>query len=126
MRIDLLAEPVSRAVGHVTGLGNALVARGHHVTRVERRTEPRAPACEEAGSGHLRVHRLDAGPPRPLRADERLLAVPELGYRLARDWAVSPPEVVHAHGWGPAWPLWPRRETCRPRSGRSSSRPSTA
>ena len=99
MRIAPLVEPVSRAAGHVTGLGNALVARGHHVTRVERRTEPRAPACEEAGSEHLRVHRLDAGPPRPLRADERLLAVAELGYRLAWDWAVSHPEVVYTHGW---------------------------
>ncbi|HSK26189.1 MAG TPA: glycosyltransferase [Jiangellales bacterium] len=99
MRVCMLVEPADRAAGHVRGLAAALAAHGHDVTRVERRTDPQAPARDESGPGRVPVVRLDAGPPRPLTADERLRAAPELGYRLAVDWATSRPDVVHAHGW---------------------------
>ncbi len=47
----------------------------------------------------VQVVHVPAGPPAPVPKDELLPHMTEFGTFLARQWAQSPPDVVHAHFW---------------------------
>ncbi|MFD0775859.1 glycosyltransferase, partial [Streptomonospora algeriensis] len=109
MRIAMVSEHASplAALGeedtggqnvHVAGLAKALGARGHEVVVHTRRSSPEAPETVEFAPG-VRVHHVDAGPPRPLGKDELPPHMGDFADHLIRQWARRTPDVVHAHFW---------------------------
>ena len=99
---DPLAAPGSEDTGgqnvHVGALACALAAQGHEVTVHTRRGDPAAPEHERMVPG-VTVHRIAAGPARPVAKDDLLEHMPALGEGLAQAWRAEPPDVVHAHFW---------------------------
>ncbi|SDG86561.1 glycosyltransferase [Pseudonocardia oroxyli] len=97
-----LAEPGGPDAGgqnvHVRELSLALARAGHDVVVHTRRDDPDLPAEVPLGPG-VRVHHLDAGPPRPVPKDDLLPVVPALERELRAAWLARPPDVAHAHFW---------------------------
>lgn len=83
---------------HVAELSSALARRGHELTVYTRRDDPNLPERVSTRAGFEVVH-VDAGPAQALPKDELLPFMPEMARRLAADWLLDPPDVVHAHFW---------------------------
>src|SRR5688572_14628585 len=83
---------------HVYSLARELGRLGHRVTVYTRRDAPRLPVQVEMAPG-VTVEHVPAGPPRELGKDLLLPHMPVFGRYLARRWAASPPDLVHAHFW---------------------------
>ncbi|MFI5973324.1 glycosyltransferase [Streptomyces sp. NPDC051452] len=83
---------------YVAQLARQLARRGHLVTVYTRRDSTSLPDRVTLIDGVQLVH-VPAGPPTPVPKDELLPYMPEFGDFLARQWATSPPDVVHAHFW---------------------------
>ncbi|MFD5543787.1 glycosyltransferase [Streptomyces sp. NPDC127079] len=83
---------------YVAQVAAVLARRGHEVTVYTRRDGPRLPDRVVTPDGVQVVH-VPAGPAAPIPKDELLPYMPEFGERLAREWAVATPDVVHAHFW---------------------------
>jgi glycosyltransferase involved in cell wall biosynthesis len=109
LRIDLVSEHASplAAIGgvdaggqnvHVAALAAGLAARGHEVTVHTRRDDPDLPDEVPTDDGYVVSH-VTAGPARALPKDDLLGHVPALAAALRARWAVTPPDVVHAHFW---------------------------
>ena len=113
MRIALVSEhasPLAPLGGvdaggqnvHVRSLALALGGLGARVVVHTRRDAPELPRYIDLGPS-VRVHHVDAGPPRPMAKDELWAHMPEFARNLARIWRRSRPEVVHAHFWMSGW-----------------------
>jgi glycosyltransferase involved in cell wall biosynthesis len=109
MRIDLVSEHASplAAIGgvdaggqnvHVAALAAGLAQRGHEVTVHTRRDDASLPERVAVPDGYDVVH-VTAGPAAPLPKDELLQHMPAFARVLRHGWAVTPPDVVHAHFW---------------------------
>ena len=109
MRIAMVSEHASplAAVGgvdsggqnvHVESLARAVARAGHDVTVYTRRDSAELPDRVRTADRVL-VEHLDAGPAAPVRRDELLPFVGQLGSELAARFAADPPDVVHAHFW---------------------------
>ncbi len=83
---------------HVAALARHLAARGARVEVATRREDPELPAHVGFGRG-VSVHHVQAGPARPLPKDDLLPHMGEFAAVLAERWAVSRPDIVHAHFW---------------------------
>ncbi|MEV5953404.1 glycosyltransferase [Streptomyces sp. NPDC051987] len=83
---------------YVAQVAGVLARRGHEVVVYTRRDGTRLPDRVVAPDGVQVVH-VPAGPAAPIPKDELLQYMPEFGDRLAREWALAPPDVVHAHFW---------------------------
>jgi D-inositol-3-phosphate glycosyltransferase len=108
LRIAMISEhasPVAELGGvdaggqnvHVARLAEALARRGHQVTVYTRRDSPYLPDVAHA-DGYT-VEHVPAGPPCSLPQDDLLPYMANFGGWLARRWAGSPPDVIHAHFW---------------------------
>jgi glycosyltransferase involved in cell wall biosynthesis len=109
MRIDLVSEHASplAAIGgvdaggqnvHVAALAAGMARRGHEVTVHTRRDDDALPERVVTQDGYNVVH-VPAGPPRAVPKDDLLRHMPEFAAFLRRQWAQSPPDLVHAHFW---------------------------
>jgi glycosyltransferase involved in cell wall biosynthesis len=109
MRISLVSEhanPLAALGGvdaggqnvHVAALAEGLARRGHEVTVHTRRDDPDAPTTT-IGPGGYAVRLSPCGPAAELAKDALLPHLPELAADVRRQWAASPPDVVHAHFW---------------------------
>jgi D-inositol-3-phosphate glycosyltransferase len=83
---------------HVAALSQALAARGHEVVVYTRRDRADLPLRQQLSPG-VEVVNLLAGPARPIPKDELLPYMPDLADGMANDWALTRPDVVHAHFW---------------------------
>jgi type III pantothenate kinase len=83
---------------HVAELARALGRLGAQVTVHTRRDCETLPEWVQFAPG-VRVHHVEAGPPRSLPKDELLPYMPEFGRRLERIWRQERPHVVHSHFW---------------------------
>ncbi|MEE1754692.1 glycosyltransferase [Streptomyces sp. SP18CS02] len=95
---------------HVARLAGALADRGHHVTVYTRRDGRLLPDVVPLRPG-VDVFHVPAGPAEPIPKDELLSWMPAFGRRLAEEWRIRTPDVVHSHFWmsGVA-SLWATRE----------------
>ncbi|MBO0656167.1 glycosyltransferase [Streptomyces triculaminicus] len=109
MRIAMVSEHASplAALGgpdaggqnvYVARLAGLLAGRGHEVTVYTRRDGATLPDRVPLPSGAV-VEHVRAGPERALPKDELLGHMPAFGDHLARAWARTRPDVVHAHFW---------------------------
>ena len=109
MRIAMVSEHASplAAIGgvdaggqnvHVASLSTALARRGHEVVVYTRRDADELPERVTTVDGVV-VEHVPAGPAQEVSKDEMLPFMPAFGAYLARQWAVDPPDVVHAHFW---------------------------
>lgn len=109
MRIAMVSEHASplAAIGgvdaggqnvHVAELSAALGRRGHQVTVYTRRDDPDLPG-RVLSAPNVEVVHVTAGPPTAVSKDEMLPYMPEMARAMATEWAVCPPDVVHAHFW---------------------------
>ena len=109
MRIDLVSEHASplAAIGgvdaggqnvHVAALAAGLAGRGHEVTVHTRRDDADLPDRVTTDDGYDVAH-VPAGPARAVPKDDLLEHMPAFAQVLRRQWAVQPPDVVHAHFW---------------------------
>jgi glycosyltransferase involved in cell wall biosynthesis len=108
MRIDMVSMTASPLAAHgangagqairVEALARALAARGHEVVVHTRRDSLDLPAQVRIGRG-VTVHHVEAGPLRPLDAEEAVPFMPRFASELAHRWLVRPPDVAHAHAW---------------------------
>ncbi|PWK84612.1 glycosyltransferase involved in cell wall biosynthesis [Lentzea atacamensis] len=93
------ASPFDQARGlHVAGLSSALSRHGHDVTVYARRDDPDMPGRVRTGRGY-EVVRVPAGPATPLSDEDALPHTGAFISFLLQEWAASPPDVVHGHGW---------------------------
>ncbi|HEY0358673.1 MAG TPA: glycosyltransferase [Mycobacteriales bacterium] len=83
---------------HVAELAKALARCGHEV-RVHTRQDAVSPSGQVELAPGVTVDHVPAGPPEPVPKDELLPYMAAFGDHLADSWAVSPPDVVHAHFW---------------------------
>jgi D-inositol-3-phosphate glycosyltransferase len=83
---------------HVAELAKALARCGHEV-RVHTRQDAVSPSGQVELAPGVTVDHVPAGPPEPVPKDELLPHMAAFGDHLADAWAVSPPDVVHAHFW---------------------------
>jgi D-inositol-3-phosphate glycosyltransferase len=83
---------------HVATLAAALASRGVSVTVHTRRDDAELPEWVDMHPG-VRVHHVDAGPPRPVPKDELLPYMGPFAEELAALWAADPPDIVHSHFW---------------------------
>jgi D-inositol-3-phosphate glycosyltransferase len=83
---------------HVAALSSALAAEGHQVVVYTRRESRTAPARTQLCDG-VTVELVPAGPPTPLPKDKLLPFMPAFGSWLSAQFAVTRPDVVHAHFW---------------------------
>ncbi len=90
------ADPRGQAV-RVATLASTLASLGHQVTVYARKDSPARPAAEDAGG--VRFEYVPAGPAAALSQDRLLGQLGTFSNELARRWAQSPPDVVHAHFW---------------------------
>jgi glycosyltransferase involved in cell wall biosynthesis len=81
---------------HIAGLSSALSRHGHDVTVYTRRDDPDVPSRVRTDRGYEVVH-VPAGPATPL-ADPLSHTGAFISF-LLQEWAASPPDVVHGHGW---------------------------
>ncbi|MER6949036.1 glycosyltransferase [Nonomuraea sp. NPDC000554] len=109
MRVELISEhadPLAAIGGvdaggqnvHVAQLAIALAARGHAVAVHTRRSDPVRPGSVPLAPG-VTVEYVTAGPAAPVPKDELAPYMPEFAERLARRWARTRPDIVHAHYW---------------------------
>ncbi|WP_433429513.1 glycosyltransferase [Nonomuraea sp. CA-141351] len=109
MKVDLISEhadPLAAIGGvdaggqnvHVAALALALAERGHTIVVHTRRSSERQPESVTMAPG-VTVEYVKAGPPAPVPKDELPPYMAEFTERLADRWAVSPPDVAHAHFW---------------------------
>ncbi|MFI7133161.1 glycosyltransferase [Nonomuraea sp. NPDC050153] len=109
MKVDLISEhadPLAAVGGvdsggqnvHVAELALALAGRGHTIVVHTRRSSERQPGSVAVAPG-VTVEYVPAGPPAPVPKDELAPYMAEFAERLADRWAVSPPDIVHAHFW---------------------------
>lgn len=82
----------------VEALSRGLAERGHEVVVHTRRDSLDLPAHVLVGPG-VTVHHVDAGPLRPLDADEAVPFMQRFASELAQRWIIQPPDVAHAHFW---------------------------
>lgn len=82
---------------YVAQLSAALARSGHTVTVYARRGDPPLPRC--AHQGRSRVHRLPAGPAKPLTDQQVIPAVQRFTEELLGCWRARPPDLVHAQQW---------------------------
>jgi len=83
---------------HVAALAAALGAGGDEVVVHTRRDGSELPR-RVAFSPGVEVDHVDAGPPSEVPKDELLPHMPAFAQELREQWAVDPPDVVHAHFW---------------------------
>ncbi|MFG2576399.1 glycosyltransferase [Streptomyces sp. NPDC048481] len=83
---------------YVAQLAGRLARRGHDVVVYTRRDAPGLPERVVTDAGVKVVH-VPAGPAAPIPKDELLPYMGEFGSWLGRQWAMEPPDVVHAHFW---------------------------
>ncbi|QHC28081.1 MULTISPECIES: glycosyltransferase [unclassified Streptomyces] len=83
---------------YVAQVARHLAKKGHRVTVYTRRDSTGLPDEVTLIDG-VRVVHVPAGPPAPVPKDELLPHMAEFGQFLARQWAASPPDVVHSHFW---------------------------
>ncbi|MEU3028650.1 glycosyltransferase [Streptomyces incarnatus] len=83
---------------YVAQVARHLAKKGHRVTVYTRRDSTGLPDEVTLIDG-VRVVHVPAGPPAPVPKDELLPHMAEFGHFLARQWAASPPDVVHSHFW---------------------------
>ncbi len=108
MRIAMVSMTASPLTAHAAdgggrgiqleALSRALAARGHEVVVHTRRDRVGLPDQVRLGPG-VTVHHVDAGPLRPLAADDVVACMPRFASELAQRWLVQPPHIAHAHGW---------------------------
>jgi glycosyltransferase involved in cell wall biosynthesis len=109
-RVSLVAEGAGEPEGpasstpstRVAGLAVELARSGLEVTVLARRDDPTAPRVTALAPG-VDLHRLDAGPARPLAGDAAFAHMPAFGQQLRRSWLARPPDVVHALSWTTGW-----------------------
>jgi glycosyltransferase involved in cell wall biosynthesis len=75
-----------------------LVRNGHEVVVYTRRTDPGQSERVDSERGFQVVH-VPAGPATELPKDELYQYMGNFGRWLIGEWAVDPPDVVHAHFW---------------------------
>ncbi|MGW4213523.1 glycosyltransferase [Lentzea sp. NPDC004789] len=83
---------------HIAGLSSALGRHGHDVTVYTRRDDPDVPGRVRTDPGYEVVH-VPAGPAVPLADADCLPHTGAFISFLLEEWASSPPDVVHGHGW---------------------------
>ncbi|MGW7821140.1 glycosyltransferase [Streptomyces puniciscabiei] len=83
---------------YVAQVARQLARRGYRVTVYTRRDSAGLPDRMTLIDGVQVVH-VPAGPPVPVPKDELLPHMVEFGSFLARQWSLSPPDVVHSHFW---------------------------
>ena len=83
---------------HVAELARELGREGHHVTVYVRRTDEGARNKVRFAPG-VTVEHVTAGPARPIPATDIPAHVAEFGAELARRWADTRPDIVHAFFW---------------------------
>ena len=83
---------------HIGGLAAALACRGHEVTVHTRRDDVGLPDSIPYAPG-VTVEHVRAGPARVIGKDQLLPFMAEFAEQLARRWASTPPDVIHAHFW---------------------------
>ncbi|MBL1084564.1 glycosyltransferase [Streptomyces actinomycinicus] len=83
---------------YVAQVARQLARKGYRVTVYTRRDSEGLPDRVTLIDGVQVVH-VPAGPPAPVPKDELLPHMDEFGEFLARQWAHSPPDVVHSHFW---------------------------
>ncbi|ONK10188.1 glycosyltransferase [Streptomyces sp. MP131-18] len=83
---------------HVAQLAGELADRGHAVTVYTRRDSVSLPATVRLRPG-VTVRHVPAGPAEPVPKDRLLPFMPQFGAVLEREWARTPPDVVHSHFW---------------------------
>jgi glycosyltransferase involved in cell wall biosynthesis len=109
VKVDLISEhadPLAAVGGvdsggqnvYVAQLAFALAERGHTVVIHTRRSSESQPGSVTMAPG-VTVEYVTAGPAVPIPKDELPPYMPEFTERLADRWAVSPPDVAHAHFW---------------------------
>jgi len=83
---------------HVEALSRALARAGHWVSVYTWRDACLLPDRVPV-AGRLTVEHVPVGPTGPVGKDDLLPYMGELGTRLGRRFAASPPDVVHSHFW---------------------------
>jgi D-inositol-3-phosphate glycosyltransferase len=92
-------SPLDEARGpHVAGLSSALSRHRHDVTVYTRGDHPDLPGRMRTDRGYEVVH-VSAGPATPLADEHALGHIGAFTSFLLQEWAASPPDVVHGHGW---------------------------
>lgn len=92
-------EPACPASLHVCALSRQLAKLGHKVTVYSRRSDPEQPDGRTRMARGVSVSYLDAGPARPLSADEHAEHTGAFGTALAAVLDEDAPDVLHAVGW---------------------------
>ncbi|WP_435109634.1 glycosyltransferase [Nocardiopsis synnemataformans] len=92
-------EPACPASLHVCALSRQLAKRGHRVTVYARRSDPDQPDGRTRMARGVSVAYLDAGPARPLPAEEHAEHTGAFGSALASVLDEDHPDVLHAIGW---------------------------
>jgi glycosyltransferase involved in cell wall biosynthesis len=109
MKVDLVSEHASplAAIGgvdaggqnvHVAALAAGLAARGHEVTVHTRRDDAALPDRVRTADGYDVAH-VTAGPATALPKDDLLQHMGTFADVLHAEWAITRPDVVHAHFW---------------------------
>ncbi|GAA3647917.1 glycosyltransferase family 1 protein [Lentzea roselyniae] len=93
-----IAMVSAHASPHVAGLSSALSRHGHDVTVYTRKDDPDLPSRVRTDRGYEVVH-VSAGPASPLADEDSLPHTGAFISLLLQEWAASPPDVVHGHGW---------------------------
>lgn len=83
---------------YVAQVARQLARKGYRVTVYTRRDAAGLPDRVTLIDGVQVVH-VPAGPPVPVPKDQLLPHMVEFGTFLARQWSLSPPDVVHSHFW---------------------------
>jgi hypothetical protein len=97
MKIAMVSAHASPCVA---GLSSALSRYGHDVTVYSRKDDPGLPSRVRTDRGYEVVH-VSAGPATPLEDEDSLPHTGDFISFLLQEWAASPPDVVHGHGWMP-------------------------
>ncbi|MEE2035986.1 glycosyltransferase [Nocardiopsis sp. CT-R113] len=92
-------EPACPASLHVCALSRQLAKLGHKVTVYSRRSDPAQPDGRTRMARGVSVSYLDAGPARPLSAEEHAEHTGAFGTALAAVLDEDAPDVLHAIGW---------------------------
>src|SRR5215217_1531834 len=83
---------------HVASLATALGRLGDEVVVHTRRDDPEPPRRVRLAQ-RVYVDHVDAGPPEELSMDRLLPFMDAFADDLRQQWAMRPPDVVHAHFW---------------------------
>ncbi|SDO69739.1 glycosyltransferase [Lentzea jiangxiensis] len=100
--VSVHSNPLGKGVdplgAHVAGLAAALAGLGHEVAVYSRRADPELPDRVRTDRG-FDVVQVAAGPAESLADAEVLAHLGDFTSSLTREWGVTPPDVVHGHGW---------------------------